>query len=83
MTRVASAPKVLFRVILVSALFAMLGFALGGLIGVVSVIVMLAAHLPVSLQNAIWFGAVPGGAIGCLAGIVIITISERRVRHTT
>ncbi len=79
--RSASIPKLLFRVVLVTALFAMLGFALGGLIGVVGIIVMLASHLRVNVQNAIWFGALPGGAIGCLAGLIVITISERRTRH--
>ena len=71
---------VAFRVVLVTALFTMLGFALGALIGILSVSIMRIAALPVNLQNALWFGAIPGGVLGCLAGFVIITISESRIR---
>ncbi len=73
--------KIGFRVVLVAVLFTILGFALGGLIGIVSVSALRIARIPVNLQDAIWFGAVPGGVLGCIAGLVIITISERRA-HT-
>jgi energy-coupling factor transporter transmembrane protein EcfT len=70
--------KVVFRVVLVTVLFTILGFALGGLIGVVSISIMRAAHIPIGVQDAIWFGAAPGGLLGCITGLVIITVSERR-----
>jgi hypothetical protein len=66
------------RVLLVTALFTMLGFALGGFLGILSIGIMRAAHIPINLQDALWFGAIPGGIIGAIAGLVIITISERR-----
>ncbi len=70
--------KIGFRIVLVTLLFTILGFAVGGLIGIVSISAMRAAHLPVDMQNAIWFGAVPGGLLGSIAGFVLITISEKR-----
>ncbi|MGZ4812527.1 MAG: hypothetical protein ACXVZR_04925 [Terriglobales bacterium] len=75
-----AAVKLLFRVALVTIAFAMLGFALGGLLGILSVIVMSAARVPVNMMNSLWFGAVPGGVLGCIAGLIIITISEKRSR---
>lgn len=72
---------VIVRVVVVTILFTMLGFALGGLIGVASISIMQAAHLPISLQDALWFGAIPGAVLGFVAGLVVITISERRA-HT-
>ena len=72
--------KVGFRMVLVTGLFTMLGFALGGLLGILSIVLMRAGHIPINVQDAIWFGAVPGGVLGCIAGFIIITISERRAR---
>jgi hypothetical protein len=70
--------KVVFRVVLLTVLFTILGFALGGLIGILSITLMRAAHILIGIQDAIWFGAVPGAMLGCIAGLVIISVSERR-----
>ncbi len=78
MSTITSTAKLIFRVGLVTALFAILGFALGGLVGILSVSGMRAAHIAIGMQDAIWFGAVPGGVLGCIAGLVIITVSEKR-----
>lgn len=77
-----AAIKIAFRVALVTALFTMLGFALGGLIGILSVSIMRMAAIPVNLQNALWFGAIPGGVLGLIAGATIITVSEKRSRRS-
>ena len=66
------------RVVVVTVLFTILGFAVGGLIGVVSITIMRAAHLPINVQQALWFGAVPGAVLGAIAGVMVIAISERR-----
>jgi pilus assembly protein TadC len=76
----AAGLKVAIRVVLVTVLFTLLGFAVGGFLGVVSVIVMRAAHLPISVQGALWFGAIPGGVLGMIVGRVIISVSEKRAR---
>jgi hypothetical protein len=76
----AAALKIAFRIVLVTVLFTILGFALGGLLGIISLSVMRAAQLPLDMENALWFGAVPGGVLGMIAGAVIITVSERRAR---
>jgi hypothetical protein len=68
------------RLVVVTLLFTILGFAVGGLIGVVSISIMHAAHLPINVQEALWFGAMPGAVLGMIAGVVIITISERHTR---
>ncbi len=81
MSSAATTGKVLFRVALVTALFTMLGFALGGFLGVVSIVALRAAHLSITLQDALWFGAIPGGVLGLVAGLVIITVSEQRERR--
>jgi hypothetical protein len=73
-----SAIGVAFRVVFVAVLFTILGFALGALIGILSVSILRLAAIPVNMQNALWFGALPGGVLGGIAGLVIITISERR-----
>ncbi|MBZ5567565.1 MAG: hypothetical protein LAN64_06905 [Acidobacteriia bacterium] len=75
--------KVAFRIALVTVLFSILGFAVGGLLGIVSIAVMRAAHIPIKVQDALWFGAVPGGVLGAIAGAAIITISERRSRPSS
>ena len=77
-----AAIKIAFRVALVTALFTMLGFALGGLIGILSVSIMRMAAIPVNLQSALWFGAIPGGVLGLIAGATIITVSEKRSRRS-
>lgn len=72
--------KVAIRVVLVTALFTILGFAVGGFLGVVSVIAMRAAQIPINVQDALWFGSVPGGVLGMMVGLVIISVSEKRAR---
>jgi hypothetical protein len=74
--------KTAFRVLLVTVLFAMLGFAIGGFIGLLSILLMSAAHIRTNLQDALWFGALPGCALGSLAGLVIIAVSEKRATET-
>ena len=81
MTRFTHAAKATFRVALVTALFTMLGFALGGFLGVVSIVALRAAHLSITPRDALWFGAVPGGVLGLVAGLVIIIVSEQRERR--
>lgn len=73
--------KLTFRVVLVTVLFGILGFAIGGFLGIISVVIMRAAQLPIGMQGALWFGAVPGGVLGCLGGLVVITISEKRAQR--
>jgi hypothetical protein len=70
--------KIAFRVALVTVLFTILGFAVGALIGILGVSILRMAAIPVDMQNALWFGAVPGGVLGGIAGLVIIWISEKR-----
>lgn len=74
--------KIAFRAGLVTALLTMLGFALGGLIGILSLGITRIAGITVNLQNALWFGAIPGGVLGMVAGAVIITVSEMRSRRS-
>ncbi len=69
-----------FRIVLVTALFAILGFAVGGFLGIVSISVMRASHIPITMQNALWFGSIPGAVLGAIAGFVVITVSERRTQ---
>jgi hypothetical protein len=58
----------------------MLGFALGALIGILSVNILRMAAIHVNMQGALWFGAVPGAVLGMIAGATIIAISEQRAR---
>jgi hypothetical protein len=73
--------KIVFRVALVTVLFTILGFAVGALIGILGVSILRMAAIPVNMQNALWFGAIPGGVLGCIAGLVIISISETRAQR--
>lgn len=76
-----AAIKIAFRVALVTVLFTILGFALGGLVGILSVSIMRMAAINANLLNALWFGAIPGGVLGMMAGAIIITVSETRARR--
>jgi hypothetical protein len=64
--------------VLVTLLFTILGFAVGGFLGIVSIVVMRTAHIPLNVLDALWFGALPGGALGCVVGLVVVSISEKR-----
>ncbi|MGI9102991.1 MAG: hypothetical protein ACR2IF_11170 [Terriglobales bacterium] len=61
--------------------FAILGFAVGGLLGVLSLTVLRASHVQLNMLNALWFGAIPGGALGCVVGLIMITRSETRAKR--
>ncbi len=69
-----------FRIAIFMVLFAILGFAMGGFLGILAISLMRAAHLAITMQDALWFGAIPGAVAGAITGCVVITISEQRTQ---
>ena len=68
---------VLVRVIVVTVAFAVLGLGVGGLMGIVGVSIMNAAGVPTDMYMALFAGAIPGGLIAAVVGLVVIVRSER------
>lgn len=65
------------RVVVLTVAFTLLGFAFGGLLGIVCVAILRAMGNNLDMYMAIG-GAVPGAGIGAVVGFVIALVSERR-----
>jgi hypothetical protein len=61
-------------------LFGLLGFALGALAGIVALAALNAAGSPYNMQLALRVGALPGAALGMIAGVVMTAVFERRAK---
>ena len=69
---------ILIRVVVVTFAFGVLGFAFGGLLGIIAISVINLAGAPTDMSMALFAGAMPGAVIGALVGLVVIVRSERR-----
>jgi hypothetical protein len=69
---------ILIRVVVVTFAFGVLGFAFGGLLGIIAISVINLAGAPTDMSMALFAGAMPGAVIGVLVGLVVIVRSERR-----
>lgn len=69
---------ILIRVVVVTFAFGVLGFAFGGLLGIIAISVINLAGAPTDMSMALFAGAMPGAVIGVLVGLVVIVKSEHR-----
>lgn len=69
------------RVVVVTWAVGMLGFALGGLIGIIATATMNVTGAHQSMYAALWYYAIPAGVIGGAVGLVLIIRSEQKEAH--
>ncbi len=87
MTPTAAVPRrpstaaLVVRVVVVTFAFGVLGFALGGLLGIIVLGTMQATGVPENMHAAFSGFAVPGGIVGALAGLAAMLYSEKRERQ--
>ena len=74
---------ILIRVVVVTVAFGVLGFAFGGLLGIIAISVINLAGAPTDMSMALFAGAMPGAVIGVLVGLVVIVRSEHRALSNT
>lgn len=70
-----------FHVGLMAALFTILGFALGALAGIVTLVALNALGSPHDMHLALPLGAIPGAAVGFVTGLVMNRVFERRAKR--
>jgi hypothetical protein len=73
--------RTVFRVGLMTALFTLLGFALGALAGIVTLGALNAFGSPHDMHLALPLGALPGAAVGFVTGLVMNRVFERRAKR--
>ena len=67
---------VLIRIVVVTFAFGVLGMALGGLLGIVAISVINLAGEHTDMSFALFFGVMPGAAIGAVFGAAMMIKSE-------
>lgn len=80
-SKVGRIARVMFRVGLMTALFTLLGFALGGLAGILTLAALNAVGSPRDMHLALPLGALPGAAVGLVTGLVMNQVFERRAKR--
>jgi hypothetical protein len=68
----------LVRIVVFTAAFAVLGFALGGLMGIVAIAVINLAGERTDMVMALFAGALPGAGIGLAVGFIVMVRSEMK-----
>ncbi len=58
-----------------------IGFALGGLTGIVSLLIINALGPARDMYQALHLGAFPGAVVGLIGGLIFVSLSERRARR--
>ncbi len=70
-----------FRLGLMTALFTVLGFALGALAGIVTLGTLNALGVPHDMHLALPRAALPGAGVGFVTGLVMNRVFERRAKR--
>lgn len=69
------------RFVVLSIAFGLIGFALGGLLGIIMTALTNAAGMTQqSMLAALWVFAIPGGIFGVIAGAVVTVLQDMRAR---
>lgn len=74
--RRANPALILIRIVVVTVAFGVLGMGLGGLLGIVGISVINLAGEHTDMSFALFFGVVPGAAIGAVLGLAVMIRSE-------
>jgi hypothetical protein len=78
------AAGVVARFVVIAIAFGVLGFAIGGFVGIIMTAVTNATGMTQqSMLAALWVFAIPGGVFGVIAGAVITVLQETRWKRGT